>query len=579
MEALKKMLAEVSREEMDKTIHWLTENTPYRLAGSDDERRAAEYVTARMKEYGLEVTNNEFYTYNSDPQYSKVEVLLPEPMEIDSLPCAHIKSTSPEGEDFDLVYVGNGSYDSYEGIDVKGKLVLVEVSYAPPVPEKARIAWEMGAAGIVCMNWGNDEEVICNRGLKAVWGNPTEETFDKIPDIIGVGITRLAGLKLKEWCLAGKEVKLHVTAIATREWSKVHEPQGILRGNGKSDEFLLVCSHLDAWKPGVTCNATGNATALEICRIFAKHREQLDRDVYFLFWNGHEIAEAAGSTWFLDQNWDILQKKCIGYMHIDSTGVRETEIFEIKASRELLNFAKNNYIDIEGETDIRAMALKKIGDQSFMGIGIPSVTQRMSFTQEYMDKAHGATLGWWNHTKEDGIDKCDMSILETDTKVTLSLLYRLANVKALPYEYDVWFEELKEKVASLENSIAKHMSLADLKENLAAAQAGVRAVQDNKSKLDDTKTDIYNCYVKNVSHLLSNVFLTYAEKYQQDSYGHTRLSSPIPLFADAGRLDALSADSLEYGMILTQLIKNKNRINDALYEVCELSRMALMALR
>ena len=76
-----------------------------------------------------------------------------------------------------------------------GKMVLVEVSYAPPVPEKARIAYEMGAAGIMCMNWGNDEEVICHRGLKAVWGNPTESNVKNIPDLVGVGITRGAGLK------------------------------------------------------------------------------------------------------------------------------------------------------------------------------------------------------------------------------------------------------------------------------------------------------------------------------------------------------------------------------------------------
>ena len=145
----------------------------------------------------------------------------------------------------------DGSYGAYKGLDVVGKMVLVEVSYAPPVPEKARIAYEMGAAGIMCMNWGNDEEVICHRGLKAVWGNPTESNVKNIPDLVGVGITRGAGLKLKDWFQEGKTVRVKVTAIADRTWSKVHQPKGILQGNGKRDEFVLVCSHLDAWKPGV----------------------------------------------------------------------------------------------------------------------------------------------------------------------------------------------------------------------------------------------------------------------------------------------------------------------------------------
>lgn len=383
------MIEEVSRNEMLSTIHYMTEHFPYRLAGSPCEAAASRYVTERLKQYGLEVENKEFYTYNSDPMYSKVTVLEPE-MEIDSLPCAHIRATKPEGEIFELIYVGNGDYAAYKDIDVTGKMVLVEVSYAPPVPEKARIAYEMGAAGIMCMNWGNDEEVICRRGLKGVWGNPTEANFHCIPEIVGVGVTRGAGLKLKQLCLEGRKVEVKVTAIADRTWSIVHQPTAILHGNGSSDEFLLVCSHLDAWKPGVTCNATGNATTLEICRILSKHRQELDRDVYFVFWDGHEVAEAAGSTWFVDNNWDNLNKHCVCYMHIDSTGVKETELYEIKASEELLGFAKKNINDVLPELELRAMALKKIGDQSFMGIGVSSITQRKSFTKEYMEHAHGA---------------------------------------------------------------------------------------------------------------------------------------------------------------------------------------------
>ncbi len=104
----------------------------------------------------------------------------------------------------------------------------------------------------------------------------------------------------------------------------------------------------------------------------------------------------------------------------------ETELFEIKASEELLGLAKRSAQSVLSGRELRAMSLKKIGDQSFMGIGIPSVTQRMSFTKEYMDHAHGATLGWWNHTKEDGLDKCDPDILVADTRATLQVLYSLA---------------------------------------------------------------------------------------------------------------------------------------------------------
>ena len=67
--------------------------------------------------------------------------------------------------------------------------------------------------------------------------------------------------------------------------------------------------------------------------------------------------------------------------------------------------------------------------------------------------------------------------------------------------------------------------------------------------------------------------MTYADKYNQDSYGYTKLSYPIPLFADLERLDGLDPDSLEYGLVLTQLVKNKNRINDALNQIIQLASL------
>ncbi len=578
MKDFNNLLNKVSNTEMEKTIKWLTEETPYRLAGSKMQQKAAEYVLCRMKEYGLEAKIEEFYAYNSDPITSEVYVLEPYVEQIESLPCAHIKSTVPEGEEYELIYVNDGAAEQYKDKDVKGKFVLVEVSYAPPVPEKARIAYEMGAAGIMCMNWGNDEEVICHRALKGVWGNPTEETFKKIPDIIGVGVTRSAGMKLKEMCLKNMKVKIRVKAHATRQWSRLQQPFGVLRGNGKSDEFLLVSSHLDAWQPGVTCNATGNATTLEICRILSEHRDILDRDVYFTFWSGHEIAEAAGSTWFIDNHWDELNRKCVSYMHIDSTGVKDTKIHEIKASNELLSFAVNNYKKVEGERNIRAMSLRKIGDQSFMGIGIPSVTQRMSFTEDDMKKAHGATLGWWNHTCEDSLDKCDYEILARDTKITLRLILDLATEELLPYEFESKFNDLSHKVEELKIKHSRHFEFSDLLKNLYETKEAVLKIQKNKSEYTGANAQLYNQFVMNVCRNMMNVYMTYTDKFGQDSYGYSKLSAPIPLLADLKRLEESEVGTLEYGMIHTQLVKNKNRIIDGLQQIQQLALATGIAL-
>ena len=103
---------------------WLTEHYPRRISGMGDDRKAAEWVASKFKEFGLESEVINFEAYNSNPISSSLKVIQPELKEIDSLPCCHVESTPKEGIDVELVYVGAGDYDDYIEKDVKGKAVL-----------------------------------------------------------------------------------------------------------------------------------------------------------------------------------------------------------------------------------------------------------------------------------------------------------------------------------------------------------------------------------------------------------------------------------------------------------------------
>ena len=173
---LKEMIAALDVEKSVEHVRWLTENTPNRISGMGQDRKAAEYICQRMEEYGLETQLLSFEAYNSHPGVSKIKIVSPEEREITSIACCHIASTPLGGAEYEVVYLGSGGEEDYVGKDVEGKAVLVEVSYAPATPEKAMLASEHRAAAMICMNWGTAEhELICNRALKAVWGNPTPE--------------------------------------------------------------------------------------------------------------------------------------------------------------------------------------------------------------------------------------------------------------------------------------------------------------------------------------------------------------------------------------------------------------------
>ena len=121
---------------LDENRNWdysnyMTEHFPRRISGMGDDRRASEWIVEKFRSFGLEAEIAEYTAYNSNPVGSFVKVLEPETVTLESRPCCHISSTPLEGVELELLYLGAGDYRDYEGKDVRGKAVLVEVSYSP----------------------------------------------------------------------------------------------------------------------------------------------------------------------------------------------------------------------------------------------------------------------------------------------------------------------------------------------------------------------------------------------------------------------------------------------------------------
>jgi hypothetical protein len=262
-----------------------------RLAGTKSIEKAAFYIKNKLEEYGLESRNDRFPMYHSYPVCASLRLISPENRILKAKPVCHILSTPEEGITGELVYAAAGGYKDYETIDVKDKIILTDMTWAPPRPEKARIAFEKEAKALVIMNWGTSDNPVIQMGaVKSVWGNPTPENFKKMPLIPVISILRADGEYLKELCTKGKP-HVWLRAEATREWVQANQPTGTILSKVRPDEFILVGGHLEAWGKTAICNSSGNALMLELARVLAKHRDMLKRSIVFAFWDGHEIAE------------------------------------------------------------------------------------------------------------------------------------------------------------------------------------------------------------------------------------------------------------------------------------------------
>jgi hypothetical protein len=572
-----RVLREISSKEIWRHIQWLSENVPQRLAGSPEERRAVAYLKKTLEESGLDCHIYDFDGYVSFPGKAELRLIEPERRTIKCAAYAHIASTQREGIEGELVYVRSGGGEDYHNLDARGKITLAELSYAPPRPEKVRLAQAHGAAGQIQMNWGEPDSKILPLGtVKSVWGNPTPEDLETWPGIPVVSVGRADGLRLKGLCEKGR-VRVWLRAEATKEWRRISNVVAELKGVEEPEKFVIVGGHFDAWGGGVTCNATGNSLVLELARVLARHRKHLRRSVRFAFWTAHETGIMEGSTWYVDNFWDDLKRNAIAYLNCDSPGMKGTVGWTSNNTPEIRKFRQDVVKDVLGE-DLKSGRLAKTGDQSFFGLGLPAVNERTGFPPDVLQKTAGAVLSSWYHSTEDTMDKVDMEAEMRAARVYATSVLRLCNSTVLPFEFVTVVDEILTTLGELQ---AKAKGVVDLStligkaERLKGEAARLSAKADEISKhggggqrLGDAAR-VNDCLM-GLSRILNPMLHTAVGRYGQDRYGASYLAKPIPVLQPVAELASLDPNTPEYKALRTKMVRETNKVSDALDEASSL---------
>ena len=114
----------VSSKELERTVTYLCE-LGEKVAGSEEERKACDYLTSRLKAYGYTPVVHEFDSYISYPRSAKLAVTVSgKRIDIPAVGVAFGQSTPPDGITEDVVCVGSGGESEYVGKDVRGRIVL-----------------------------------------------------------------------------------------------------------------------------------------------------------------------------------------------------------------------------------------------------------------------------------------------------------------------------------------------------------------------------------------------------------------------------------------------------------------------
>ena len=447
------------------------------------------------------------------------------------------------------------------GPEARGRLVVVPGALASENVVLA--AQAVGAAGVVQVD---EEDTLHEETVMSVWGAPTTESSWRLPTIPYICIRKSDGVRLQAAAAGAATVRL--TTEMKRGWRTV--PMIVAEVTGRSPDFVLVATHLDAWYHGMHDTAGTVATILEMARVFQARRGTLERGIRFAWWTGHSFGRYAGSTWYVDRAYADLEEHCVAHMNLDMVGARGSRMDGITASGwpGLVDYSREMAAKISGKPAPagRSGATFRPGrdsDSSFQGLGIPLVSVGLPGPPAgHPDMEPGGRYRYW-HNPDDTIDKVDPAALERDTQYRVVLLQDLTTRPVLPHRIAPIAASYNAAITDLSGAAKEAFDLASTRDLVARLAQSAARIDGLPRPTDAAGAASLNRLLVSVSKRLYSTLYTKAGRFDQDPASEMPV---LPLLARVKDLAAMPRDSDEFGFLETELLRGRNQVESALRE-------------
>ena len=543
-------------------------STLTRLSGSEDEATAVDYITGKLDDFGVAHTVHR----------PTCLISLPGP--------ATLRTTGKGGKSY---RVKTPSFSpSTDGAEVVGELAYVAGSQARDITAlfgSGRSAVEdadlhgkvliteglgMSARGINLETSGVIAAIFVNPGenihegiTTASWGSPDLDSLGRTPPVPIITINSPDGQELIEKAKAGP-VEVAFSNQVEIGWTEIPVIVAEIEGSEVPDEFVLFHGHLDSWHVGIGDNATGDATLLEIARVFQANRSNLARSLKIAWWSGHSHGRYAGSTWFTDEFALDLMENCVSHVNCDSPGCRWATVYDnVMWVAEAEELAKTVIKDVTGQ-DSTGLRPLRAGDCSFNNIGIPiyfmlSSTMPEELRQEkgyYPVGGCGANIAW--HTEDDTMEIADRDNLYRDIKVYAAALLRTLNAPFHPFDYRATVQDIRGLLAGYSEAAGDNFDFAPAMAELDALEETLREFYgaiEAEPPASASQGSAANQVQRELGRKLISVGFSRDGRFRQDP---ARTSPPLPDLAPVNLL--AGADDHMARVIDIHLTRGQNRL-------------------
>ncbi|MFW6156026.1 MAG: M20/M25/M40 family metallo-hydrolase [Armatimonadota bacterium] len=273
---------DASAETIDGHLQMLCRDIGNRLAATDAERRAAEYVAEQMENFGLtNVTLETFPFHVWGYETARVDVLSGEERSIECIPVANSRPTPGEGIEAEVAYVDHATAADLALNDVEGKLLLIWGINLGSTETLHRLE-NSGAAGLLWVDDRFPVEWPVSAGLPYGWRDILTLPQVTVPYFEALEIAKMEAPRAR------------LTSDAWREEGESVNVFGDLRGG--DDEMVHMTAHIDSVIVGTGAedDGSGIAAMLEAARMLAHTGERPERTIRFCAFGAEEqLSEGA----------------------------------------------------------------------------------------------------------------------------------------------------------------------------------------------------------------------------------------------------------------------------------------------
>jgi hypothetical protein len=375
----------ITVDDLKKHVSYLaSDELKGREPGTEGDKAAADYIRGEFKNNGLQLLGEDGFQYFDI--VNGIKALDNNHLYIDKFSCKVFEDNVPfpfsgNGDvTASAVFAGYGieadndklKRNDYEGIDVKGKWVLI--LRGNPEPEnkmsafgpfssdlsKVMTAIKKGAAGVLLVSGESFDKEDKLTELKFGRGNAQSEIpvihikralADKV---LGKGksIVALEKELIETKAVKSFGMKTKIRGVVSIEYTKFRTQNviGMIPGNNKTlaSQYIVVGAHFDhlgmggknsgsrmtdtlAVHNGADDNASGVASMLEIAQRFKDENIRPDRSIVFIAF-GAEEKGLLGSAWFVNHPLVDL-KKVYAMLNLDMVGrLNEQKILTVSGT-------------------------------------------------------------------------------------------------------------------------------------------------------------------------------------------------------------------------------------------------------